>query len=129
MQLYVCCIASPGEGKTRALKPIREPVERWIAEENKRRESDVLVTAKEYEDAKAEFNSMKRTATREARRLAAQKVIECKNRRVFPFPLLSVDATPAALEEDLQKYRGAIFPCRYRRGNTCQSCRDEHARR
>lgn len=109
MQLYICCIASPGEGKSRALRPMRAPVDRWIAAENERRDIDVRVTAKELEDAKTEERMLKRTATEQERRKAAQKVLDCKKALVLPFPVPGTDATPAAVEDDMQKYGGKFF--------------------
>lgn len=109
MQLYICCIASPGEGKSRALRPMRAPVDRWIADENERRAVDVRVTAKELEDAKTAERLLKRNATKQERWEAAQKVIGCQKALVLPFPVPGTDATPAAVEDDMQKYGGKFF--------------------
>lgn len=109
MQLYVCCIAAPGEGKSRSLRPMRAPVDRWIAAENERRKVDVRVTAKEYEDAKTDERLLKRTATASERRAAAQKVADCEKALVLPFPVPGTDATPAAVEDDMKKYGGKFF--------------------
>lgn len=109
MQLYVCCIAAPGEGKSRSLRPMRAPVDRWISDENERRKVEVRVTAKELEDAKTEERMLKRTASRSERIAAAQKVADCEKALVLPFPVPGTDATPAAVEDDMQKYGGKFF--------------------
>lgn len=109
MQLFVCCIAAPGEGKSRALRPMRAPVERWIAAENERRALDVRVTAKELEDAKTEERLLKRTASKHERMAASQRVLDRRKALVCPYPVAGADATPAAVEDDMQKYGGKFF--------------------
>lgn len=111
MQLYMCVIGQPCEGKSRAMNLLTKPIEEWLAEENQRREPDIASTRSLYNKARNNLQKLENSKDASASdiRAAAEEVSKCKREIVRPLAAFVKDSTPEAIETAIAETGGTAF--------------------
>lgn len=111
MQLYMCVIGQPCEGKSRAMNLLTRPIEEWLAEENQRREPDIASTRSLYNKARNNLQKLENSKDASASdiRAAAEEVTKCKREIVRPLAAFVKDSTPEAIETAIAETGGTAF--------------------
>ncbi len=111
MQLYMCVIGQPCEGKSRAMNLLTRPIEEWLAEENQRREPDIASTRSLYNKARNNLQKLENSKDASASdiRAAAEEVSKCKREIVRPLAAFVKDSTTEAVETALAETGGTAF--------------------
>ena len=111
MQLYMCVIGQPCEGKSRAMKLLTSPSEEWLAEENQRREPDIASSRSLYNKARNSLQKLENSKDASDRdiREAAEQVTRSKREIVRPLAAFVKDSTTEAVETALAETGGTAF--------------------
>ena len=111
MQLYMCVIGQPCEGKSRAMKLLSKPIEEWLTEENQRRANDMTSTRSLYNRAVNHLRKLEngKDVSDGDIRAAAEQVTRRKREMVRPVAEFVKDSTTEAVETALAKTGGMAF--------------------